>query len=772
MTSDLKADAARSNSAKGFAKLKLVGGAKIGNVVLRKAAKGNGGTHEQTAAAVAMTFFPNQYAKKMKVETLTLQELADQIVTTTAAEKADLPFVKLASFSGEVNPDNPGAKCLRCDKTVVEITGIEGDKDDAPLSFDEAADKLAAAGVHALLYTSASHTKKKPRFRVLCPTSRVLLPGEERNKLVARLNGVLGGALSPESFTLSQSYYFGHVKGKPAPLVRIIAGDRYIDQCDDLDAGAISKAANIHNTSGKRSTKGAKITKGASDKSPSGKFYGRCAMFFEAGWSLDEVEQVFEQHAERYADTSLARYQQENRLRAQIEECHTKWLAACGVTLEDFFAYMPKADSYMFEPTRTLWPGSNVDKRVPSVPVIMSNGQPVLNKDGKLIRRSPTAWLDDNKPVEQMTWVPGLPQVIDGRLIEEGGWIERPGVHNFNLYRPPTLALGDPALATPWLDHLREVYPDDVEHLLNFMAHRLQRPGDKINHALLLVGNQGVGKDTLLEPLKRAIGPWNFREIRPKNMYGDYNGFVKAVVLRINEVHDLGDVSRFDFYDGLKIYTAAPPDVLPVNEKYVPHHVVPNVCGVIMTSNSLEGGIYLPDDDRRTYVAATDLKKEDFDDAYWKQLWHWYDNENGYGHVAALLAARDLSQFNAKAPPQQTPGWHAIVNSNRAPEQSELQDLLDHWGDDNGQKKRPNAVTLAQIITRAKKQGSLDFYAWVSDRKNRRIVPLHLSRCGYVLVPNKSAKDGLWSIGGRRQAVYAKKELPLALQLAAASKLQ
>ena len=110
-------------------------------------------------------------------------------------------MVKLAIFNGEVNPDNPKAGCLRFDDGVVEITGVEGDKDNAPLGFDEAGDMLEAAGLPALLYTSASHTEEKPRFRVLCPTSQALLPSE-RIKLIERLNGVLGGAFSPESFTL------------------------------------------------------------------------------------------------------------------------------------------------------------------------------------------------------------------------------------------------------------------------------------------------------------------------------------------------------------------------------------------------------------------------------------------------------------------------------------------------------------------------------------------------------------------------------------------
>ena len=42
------------------------------------------------------------------------------------------------------------------------------------------------------------------------PFSGELPPGE-RTRLVNRLNGVLGGVLSRESWTLSQAFYYGRV---------------------------------------------------------------------------------------------------------------------------------------------------------------------------------------------------------------------------------------------------------------------------------------------------------------------------------------------------------------------------------------------------------------------------------------------------------------------------------------------------------------------------------------------------------------------------------
>jgi hypothetical protein len=90
-----------------------------------------------------------------------------------------------------------------------------------------------------------------------------------------------------------------------------------------------------------------------------------------------------------------------------------------------------------------------------------------------------------------------------------------------------------------------------------------------------------------------------------------------------------------------------------------------------------------------------------------------------------------------------------------------MADVLDKLG-------RPNAVTLGQIETRAVE----DFKYWLKDRRNRRKIPHRMDECGYVPVRNPTDKrDGLWVTGGKRQTVYAKRELTLRDQIAAAERL-
>ena len=326
-------------------------------------------------------------------------------------------------------------------------------------------------------------------------------------------------------------------------------------------------------------------------------------------------------------------------------------------------------------------------------------------KTGKPVFIAASQWLDKNRPVHQMTWAPGFPMLIANKLVADGGWMDKPDVTLLNLYRPPTL-VPKAGKIKPWLDHVRKIYPDDADHIITWLAHRVQKPFDKINHALLLGGPQGIGKDTLLVPAKYAVGPWNFGEVPPKKMMGRFNAHLRSVILRVNEARDLGESNRFDFYEVMKPYTASPPDTLQVDEKNLREYYIFNCTGVVITTNNKLNGIYLPADDRRTYVAWSNCTKDDFTRAYWKKLFHWYHKEGGIEHVAAYLAKLDISKFDDKAPPPKTAAFWAIVNSNCAPEDAELADIFDKLGN-------PDVVTLNAVIAKA----GYDLSEWLRDTK-------------------------------------------------------
>jgi hypothetical protein len=746
---------------------------------------------------VHVTFFTDAYASTLKTADLTLEELRTRILTTSASTKATLPWLKLAIFGKKKNTkaDGQEGKSLRHDGNVVQITGAELDYDGEQVGFDEALEMVKAMGISAIVYTSPSHTAAAPRWRILAPTSKPC-PPKQRALFVARMNGFMKGILGKhvESFTLSQAYYYGQAKDNAsANHMAVIVEGKPIDLCDHLlkyqDAGTIKDDVRASGIDG-GSNPFENLANEQPERPKNTKGFDAILEEMGDGTGLKGFNDVLTRAVSNYvglhngnpfdheklknllrkaiydapkkpsrAQADIHRYLSEKYLNDIIISAIRKFSQEMPITLRDFVAYMPM-HQYIFIPTRELWPAVSVNGLLPQVPRLDRQGRPILNKkSGAQRTEKPADWLDKNKAMHQMTWAPGYPQIIRDKLVDNGGWSIRKGTNSFNLYVPPTLTPGNANDVMPWTSHIENIYPEDKQHIINFLAHRVQFPGDKINHALLLGGEQGVGKDTILEPVKRAVGHANFQEISPANMLGRFNAYLRCVILRVSEVRDLGEVNRYAFYEFLKTITAAPPDVLRIDEKNLREHYIFNCCGVIMTTNHKTDGIYLPPGDRRTYVAWSNKTKEDFNPQYWNDLWTWYNN-GGDANVMAYLQNLDLSSFNAKAPPPHTEAFKAIVSANHAPEQAELADALDAL--DN-----PDAITI-DLLSYFSDDG---FSTWLEDRKNRRAIPHRLEQNGYDAILNPDAKDGLWVVSQKRQRIYAKMMLSMNLKIRAAQEL-
>jgi Family of unknown function (DUF5906) len=421
------------------------------------------------------------------------------------------------------------------------------------------------------------------------------------------------------------------------------------------------------------------------------------------------------------------------------------------INLSDFRAYLP-AHNYIFMPCREPWPGASIDAVFPPQVLTDAAGNPIM-KGGKVQTLRASRWLDRNQPAHQMIWIPGMPMLVPDRLVVDGGWIERSGVVCLNLYRAPHPSSGDPAKAQPWLDHVAKLYPIEAEarHVIHWCAQRVQQPEIKINHVLVIGGEEGIGKDTMLEPVKRGVGPWNFHEVSPTQMMGRFNSFVKSTIMRVNEARDLGETDRFKFYDHLKTYAVTPPDVIRVDEKHLREQYAFNRMGIIISTNYRTDGIYLSEQDRRHYVAWSEARKTDFPADYFNDIWKWFD-DGGAEHVIAYLHALDLSDFDPKLPPPKTEAWQTIVNAHYAPETAELTDAIDKLGN-------PKTLIIEDLV------GVAPALDWLYEPKSRRLVSHRLEDCGYIRTNNPDSKQGLWVVKGKRCIIYARKELNAADRL-------
>jgi hypothetical protein len=461
---------------------------------------------------------------------------------------------------------------------------------------------------------------------------------------------------------------------------------------------------------------------------------------------IDDVETLLESFEEKLKTVESFR-----KLGAPIPKPmeplpdHGELTAPQGDALNQFWAHLPSG-KIIHEASRGLWAPSSADKHIGRVANAMQ-----ANGPGMLA----TTWLSQHRAVQSMGWDPASEMIIEGKILTEAGWIHAKGCRSFNTYLPPTIER-KPGDVSPWLDHIRAIYPNEADHIVQWLAFKVQRPGDKINHGLVFVGAPGVGKDTIIEPVIAAIGAHNFKSISAASFFkSDFNGYLKSVLLRIDEVHDLGGESKYAFHDRTKTLLAAPPTAHQINEKHTPHYSAVNICGVILTSNH-DDALYLPRDDRRHFVCTSDRTKEDFPPSHFDRLYAWFA-KGGNEAIAHYLANLDLAGFSAKAPPPKTTGWQRMVAAGLAPESGDLADAIEALGN-------PPALTLAML--RTKPLGS-DLLAALDDPKRRRNLPKRLAESGYVPVnnPDVSDRQGRWRVPSGKVSIYARRELSEAERL-------
>jgi hypothetical protein len=217
--------------------------------------------------------------------------------------------------------------------------------------------------------------------------------------------------------------------------------------------------------------------------------------------------------------------------------------------------------------------------------------------------------------------------------------------------RPP-VAVGS---AEPWLAHCRVLVPEteELDHVLDLMAFKLQHPEVKINHAVLHGGDQGCGKDTMWAPFIWAVcGPHlkNRGLLDNDTMSSQFGYALESEILILNELKEPDAKERRALANRLKPIIAAPPDMLTINRKGLHPYQMANRVFVLAFSND-PVPISLDSQDRRWFCLWSHAPRMKPETA--ARMWAWY-RAGGFEAVGAWLAARDVSAFNPGAAPMVT----------------------------------------------------------------------------------------------------------------------
>lgn len=459
----------------------------------------------------------------------------------------------------------------------------------------------------------------------------------------------------------------------------------------------------------------------------------------------------------------------DNELEQMAKECEGAFTRR--KRLMEHFRYDEQQEKYWDTTTGNLLGGRSVDGAIhrddwPQKPD---------GRSGELKPFPPSRAINDidtGLTVEGSTWWPGLPRFIEDVVISERGAMPMKGAACYNAYIPPPTfnndndKSGDPQ---PWINHVKKLYPDPVEHehFFDFAAHMIQRPDEKINHGIVMAGEQGIGKDTALLPIRHGVGEWNAAEIGPDAITSPYNGFVKSVLLVINEVRPQDhDHKASNFYNLLKPMLAAPPEMLPMTVKYANTIYVRNLCHVVLTTND-PLTMYIPPEDRRLFVMTSPLpaprQSAVFEPDYFDRL-HQYLDQGGTHAVVKWLANRDIFEFNSAAPPAMTKGKKAIIESAHQVRRTLVDEIFEVYSETICAGALPKVLFHRDLIQFVNASGYFDDAQKVVNLLNAKNFHFKMAERGYDMFRNPDASE--WKSGKfRSRMAFCHRSVPHDAQL-------
>jgi hypothetical protein len=164
---------------------------------------------------------------------MSVEELHDMANNTRATRKEDLPLF----IAGKFGTKRSNKNSLRHDDNLIARTGWAVDYDDEVMPLDEPKRRCNRVGLACFGYTSPSHRNSAPRWRLGGPFSRDITAAEYP-RMIARVHGLLGGALAPESGKSTQAMFIGRIDG--ADFNSFVGdGEECLDEMEELDSRAI-----------------------------------------------------------------------------------------------------------------------------------------------------------------------------------------------------------------------------------------------------------------------------------------------------------------------------------------------------------------------------------------------------------------------------------------------------------------------------------------------------------------------------------------------------
>lgn len=273
-----------------------------------------------------------------------------------------------------------------------------------------------------------------------------------------------------------------------------------------------------------------------------------------------------------------------------------------------------------------------------------------------------------------------------------------------------------------FLDHIKYLTetPYESETVLQFLAHTLQKPGQKIKYALLFINTQeGTGRSWLADLMSLHLGEYTIGVDHDNIKFGYTQYLVDKLLIFI---HEIRDNDRFAFMDRFKSRITE-KDIL-IEEKYSRSYRQTNTVNIIFFSNYRDA-VKIEKHDRRLLVMLNEKLPQT--EEYYNRLYGVLQNPEAYQAIFSYLLNYDLSKFNPHKRPEITRGKTMMIAANASELQLYLDELRNHPEDNRGSGFETPFINVRSLQRYIEAYGS----AQVKNRASEKQLKAYLLEQGY-----------------------------------------
>lgn len=260
---------------------------------------------------------------------------------------------------------------------------------------------------------------------------------------------------------------------------------------------------------------------------------------------------------------------------------------------------------------------------------------------------------DDLRMVDKLTYSPGQPQFCREKSFDSDAVLDC-----LNIYSPAGID-GEEGNVEPFVQMVRDVFDGNEEaihHVMCFFAYMVQHPGARINHALVIQGEQGIGKDSIIAAMKVVIGEHNYSEVTLAQVESQFNDWLSGKQLICFQ--EMLATGRRNIYNKLKTYITNP--INTVNTKNITAYKMPNRSVYVFLTN-YKHALSIDPGDRRMWVWYSKMVPKPAE--YYQRFYDWLSDRRTASHLLHYLLTYDTSGFRPAAPPPITDAKRQLMEA-------------------------------------------------------------------------------------------------------------